>query len=102
MPILTLSDITADKRGTRKTTVQNYGINLGTIKVIKNARERRSSRATATIVGNPSIRSLIVVRNTPRINQLNIRRMMPATLMWTFWSRIIKYWTSWILRKNYS
>ncbi len=85
-----MSVITSDRRGTRKTTVQNYEINLGTIKVMVITMGRRSSRATATIVGNLSIRRPIVGKNTRRRNHINIRRMMPAVPLWTFWLQILK------------
>ncbi len=63
---MTLSATTADKRGTRKIIVQKYKINLGTIKVMASTRGRRSSRATATIVGNLAIKRPIVGKNTHR------------------------------------
>ncbi len=97
---MTLSAITVDKRGTRKTTFQNYEIILGTIKGMANTRGRRSSRATETIVGNLAIKRPIVGKNTRRRNQPNIGRMMPAALMWTFWSQILKGWTVWVQRNN--
>ena len=94
MPTLTLSVIAAYRRVTRKTTVQNSKINMETIKVMAITKGRRSSRATATIVGNLAIRRPIVGRNSRRRNQINIGRMMPETLMWKFWSRILKGWIS--------
>ncbi len=89
-----LSVITVYRRGTRKTTFQNYEINLGTIKVMANAKGRRNSRATATMMENLAIKRPIVGRNTRRRNQLNIGRMMPVAPMWTFWSQILKGWKS--------
>ena len=44
--------------------------------------------------GKPGLKRLIFEKNTQRRNQLNIGRMMPATLMWTFLSQILKVWTS--------
>ncbi len=84
-----MSAITADRRGTIKTTVQSYEINLGTIKVMANTRGR-SPRATATIVGNWVIKKPIVGKNTLRRNQLTIGRMTPTAPMWTFWSQILR------------
>ncbi len=82
--------ITADRRGTRKTTLHDYEINLGKIKVMASTKERKRSRATSTIVGNLVIRRPIVGKNTRRRNQLNIGRMIPAVPMWTFWLQILK------------
>ena len=51
---------------------------------MERAKERRNSRATATIVENSAIKKLIVEKNALTRNRPSIRRMTPEVLMWTF------------------
>ncbi len=61
--------------------VRGQKFNLGTTKVMTKARERRNSRATATIMENQVIKRPIVEKNTLRIKNLSIRITMLAAPM---------------------